>query len=78
MPHISLKMLKGRTPAQKEQAAEALSAALQKALGVGPSHITVSIEDFTPEEWQTVFQTEVTDKPDAQYVQPGYDPKDLL
>ena len=51
MPHITLKMLKGRTPAQKQAAAEKLAAALVDAIGCNPTHISVSVEDFTPEEW---------------------------
>ncbi|MBQ8786667.1 MAG: tautomerase family protein [Oscillospiraceae bacterium] len=51
MPHISVKMLKGRTEEQKKAAAEKLTAALCEALGCGDSHVTVTVEDFTAEEW---------------------------
>ena len=77
MPHITLKMLKGRTDEQKKTAAEKLSAALVEAVGCTPSHISVSVEDFTPEEWQEQYRIEVTEN--ANLVQkPDYGPKELL
>jgi len=38
----------------------------------------VAVEDFTSEEWQKVFKEEITDKPAAVRIHPGYDPKGLL
>ncbi len=78
MPHISLKMLKGRTEEQKKAAAEKLTAALCEALGCGDGHVTVSIEDYTPEEWQDVFAEDIEGKSDKLYRKPTYDPKSLL
>ncbi len=78
MPHISIKMLKGRTEEQKVKAAEAVTKALAEALGIGDFYITATIEDFTAEEWQDVFKEEITDKPDKVYKKPNYDPKSLL
>lgn len=78
MPHISVKMLKGRTEEQKKAAAEKLTAALSEALGCGDGHITVSIEDYTPQEWQEVFAEDIAGKSDKLYKKPTYDPKDLL
>jgi 4-oxalocrotonate tautomerase family enzyme len=78
MPHISLKMLKGRTEEQKKRAAAALTEALKQSLGASDAHISVSVEDYTALEWQEVFKREITDKPDKIYKKPRYDPKDLL
>lgn len=77
MPHITLKMLKGRTEEQKQLATQKLCAALTEAIGCTPEHISVSIEDFTPQEWQEEFRKEVTENP-ALVKKPAYDPKDLL
>ena len=77
MPHITLKMLKGRTPGQKQAAAEKLAAALVDAIGCNPTHISVSVEDFTPEEWQEQYRTEVTENSHL-VLTPDYDPKELL
>ena len=62
MPHISVKMLKGRTEEQKKRLSSALSEALIKTLGVSDTHVSVTIEDFTPVEWQDEFKREITDK----------------
>lgn len=77
MPHIALKMLKGRTPAQKQVAVEKLTAALQEAIGCSDCHISMSIEEYAPEAWQDVFREQVTENP-ALVKKPDYDPKDLL
>ncbi|MBP0972434.1 MAG: tautomerase family protein [Oscillospiraceae bacterium] len=77
MPHITLKMLKGRTDAQKQLAAEKLAAALTEAIGCNPTHISVSVEDFTPEEWQEQYRIEVAEN-DNIVLTPDYDPKELL
>ena len=78
MPHISIKMLKGRSEAQKDAAAKAVKEALMKAIGAGDAHVSVSVEDFTPQQWQDAFKAEITDKPEALRIAPQYDPKDIL
>lgn len=78
MPHISIKMLKGRTEEQKQLAAAKAADALCEAIGCGKAHVSVTVEDYTPQEWQEVFASEVTAKSDKLYKKPEYDPKDLL
>ncbi len=79
MPNISVKMLKGRTQAQKEQLAKDLVEVLSRDLGADKHWITCTIEDYDAQEWQDVFQTEIADKPPAAvFKKPEYDPKDLL
>lgn len=77
MPHITIKMLKGRTEEQKMLAAEKLSDALVEAIGCAKSHVSVSVEDFSPEEWQEQYRIEVSENP-ALLKKPDYDPKELL
>lgn len=79
MPHIAIKMLKGRTEEQKRKAADAVAGALSSALNCGKGHITVTVEDYTALQWQEVFKREIADKPEsAVFIKPTYDPKDLL
>ena len=78
MPHIAVKMLKGRTEEQKKAAAEKLTAALCEAIGCGDSHVTVTVEDFTAKEWQDVFAEDIEGKSDELFRKPQYDPKSLL
>ncbi len=79
MPNISVKMLQGRTKEQKEKLAKDLVDVLSRDLGADKYWITCTIEDYDAEEWQTVFKTEIADKPaDVVYKKPEYDPKVLL
>jgi len=78
MPHISVKMLEGRSEEQKDRLAEALKETLVDVLHTEEKYVSVAIEDFTAEEWQKVFKEEITDKPDTLKIKPSYDPKSLL
>jgi 4-oxalocrotonate tautomerase len=78
MPHISVKMLEGRSEVQKQALAAALKETLKKTIGAPDRYVSVTIEDYSAQEWVDIFREEVTDKPDALYVKPDYDPKDLL
>lgn len=77
MPHISIKMLKGRTDEQKKMAAENLKKALCEAIGCGESHVSVSVSDYTAQEWQEQFRIEIAENPDI-LIKPDYKPEDLL
>lgn len=78
MPHISVKMMKGRSEQQKKELAAALEKTLSETLGCPTTWITVSIEDFTGEQWQEVFKKEITDNKEHVYKDAEYDPKTLL
>lgn len=78
MPHISVKMLKGRTEEQKQAVSQKLAESLCEVLGCGEGHVSVTVEDFSAEEWQDVFASDITAKEDKLYKKPSYDPKSLL
>ena len=78
MPHISVKMLEGRSEEQKKKLSQALVKALTKELGCSEHYVTCTIEDFNAKEWQDVFKEEITGKPEKVYKKAEYDPKDLL
>ncbi len=78
MPHISIKMLKGRSELQKKKIAEALAKALEDSLPVSRDYISLTVEDYTAEEWQQVYEEEVQSKQSSLYVRPNYRPEDLL
>ena len=78
MPHISIKMLNGRTEEQKKNLSIKLAKTLSKELNCNENYVTVTIEDYSAKEWQTIFKQEITDKPDKIYVSAKYDPKSLL
>ena len=78
MPHISVKMIEGRTEEQKKALADALEKALTETLGCSASWVTLSIEDYNGKQWQDVFKKEVTDNEKNLYKKAQYDPKILL
>ena len=78
MPHIGIKMLKGRTPEQKEKLSVGARKDARRTMGCSESHVSCTIEDFTAQEWQEIFEQEVTEKSEKLYKKPEYDPKDLL
>lgn len=77
MPHITIKMLKGRTDEQKMKAAENVKKALCEAIGCTENHVSVSVSDYTAVEWQDQFKIEITENPDI-IIKPDYKPEDLL
>lgn len=79
MPHISVKMLQGRSEDQKKRLAAALVKTLTQELHCSETHVTCTIEDYDAHEWQEVFRYEISEKPaEKVYKKPEYDPKDLL
>ncbi len=75
MPHISVKMIEGRSEEQKKALADALEKVLSETLGCSTQWVTLSIEDYNGEQWQEVFKKEVTDNEKNLYKKPQYDPK---
>ncbi len=79
MPHISVKMLEGRSEEQKKRLAAALVKTLTQELHCSEHYVTCTVEDFDAQAWQEVFRKEVAEKPaSAVYKKAEYDPKDLL
>lgn len=79
MPHISVKMLEGRSEEQKKRLAAALVRALTEELHCSDHYVTCTVEDYSAVEWQTVFQREIVEKPvHVVYKKAEYDPKSLL
>ncbi|MBR5527868.1 MAG: tautomerase family protein [Clostridia bacterium] len=78
MPHISVKMIEGRSDEQKKALAKALEKALTETLGCASTWVTVSIEDYNGKQWQDVFKKEVTDNEKNLFKKAEYDPKILL
>lgn len=72
MPHISLKMYKGRSEADKAKMAAELAKVLENN-GVKPSAISVSVTDYEPENWkEQVYDNEIRNNKDI-IIEPGYE-----
>ena len=79
MPHISVKMLEGRSEEQKKRLAVALVRAVTEELHCSDHYVTCTVEDYSAVEWQTVFQREIAEKPvHVVYKKAEYNPKSLL
>ncbi len=73
MPHAVIKLTPGRSEAQKQAMADAVSAAIADKLGIGEHLVSVGVEEVTAEDWKpTVYEPEITAKLDAIYKKPGY------
>ena len=77
MPHISVKMIEGRSEEQKKELAKALEKARTDTLGCSSQWVTVSIDDYNGKEWQEVFKNDIEGSSHL-YKKPQYDPKILL
>lgn len=72
MPHVIVKMFPGRTPAQKQAVADAITQALITTLGSKPASISVGIEDIAPDAWDATVKTpDILGKPETIFKQPG-------
>ena len=75
MPHIIIKLIEGRTDAQKQAVAEAVAEAVQRTLGAYESSISVGIEEVPHEDWaEKVYRPDILGKQDTIYQRPGYEP----
>lgn len=62
MPHIDINMFAGRTDEQKKAAAEAVIRAMMDTLGCERSHLSVSVHDYDPAEWNEKLRAKVDPK----------------
>lgn len=75
MPHVTVKMYRGRSEADKQRLAEAIANATMQAIGASADSISVAIEDYDPADWaEQVFYPEIEAKKDSLYRKPNYRP----
>ncbi|MCL1882348.1 MAG: tautomerase family protein [Defluviitaleaceae bacterium] len=75
MPHVVIKAIKGASPQQLQDAAEQITAVVNKTLGKPEKYISVSVEQYAFDDWENVYNECIKDK-DNVLVKPGYsDPK---
>lgn len=75
MPHIIVKWYPGRTQAQKEVLADAITREVVAVAGCAESSVSVVIEDVAPEDWaEAVYRPDILEKEDTLIRKPGYNP----
>jgi len=71
MPHIVIKTISGPTQKQLQEAAEQISAIINKTMGKPAKYISVSVEEYSMGEWEGVYDEYIRGK-DNVLVKPGY------
>ena len=71
MPHIVIKAIKGASQQQLQEAAEQISAVVNKTMGKPEKYISVSIEEYSFDEWEEVYDECINGK-DNILIKPGY------
>jgi phenylpyruvate tautomerase PptA (4-oxalocrotonate tautomerase family) len=71
MPHIVIKTIEGPSKQQLQEAAEQISAVVNKVMGKPTKYISVSVEEYSFGEWEGVYNEFVKGK-DNVVVKPGY------
>ena len=75
MPHIIVKWYPGRSKAQKEALAEAITREVVTVAGCAESSVSVAIEEVAPEDWaEAVYRPDILDKDETLVRKPGYNP----
>lgn len=73
MPHIVVKMYKGRTEETKMEIANILADAMSEKCGIDRSAISVAIEDIPKENWkEEVYDKELNSDNKNLYIKPNY------
>ena len=71
MPHIVIKTISGPSQKQLQEAATQISAIVNKTMGKPEKYISVSVEEYSFDEWESVYDEFVKNK-DNVLVKPGY------
>ena len=71
MPHIVVKTLSGKPKEKLKEAADQIAAVINKTLGVSDKYISVSVDEYPSDEWESVYNEHIKDK-DNVLVKPGY------
>ena len=71
MPHIVIKTISGPSKNQLQDAAEQIAAVVNKTMGKPEKYISVSVEEYSFDEWEGVYNEYIKDK-DNLPVKPKY------
>ena len=75
MPHVMIKLARGRSDEQKARLAEAVAKAVMEGAGVPEAAVSIAIEDFEPDRWtEDVYRPDIQGRWTQLYKKPGYQP----
>lgn len=73
MPHIIIKLLKGKSEEQKKKLAEEIVKTSMPIVNYGEDAFSVTIEEIEPRDWaEKVYKPEIAGQKDKLYKEPGY------
>jgi 4-oxalocrotonate tautomerase len=74
MPHVTVKLLPGRTEQQKARLADAIVKDVVEIAKCGEESVSVAIEEVRAEDWDDkVYRPEILPNREKLYKKPGYD-----
>ena len=75
MPHIIIKLVRGRSDEQKTRLADAVTKAVMDGVSVPEAAVSVAIEDIEPDRWtDDVYAPDIEGLWKQLYKKPGYEP----
>ena len=75
MPHIIVKWYPGRSRAQKEALAEAITREVVAIAGCAERSVSVAVEDIPEKDWaEAVYRPFILEKKETLIRKPGYNP----
>ena len=73
MPHIIIKAWPGKSAAQKQQLADAITRSVTEILHYGDESVSIALEEIPPERWkQDVYLPDIEAREDSLIKPPGY------
>ncbi|MAM19973.1 MAG: tautomerase family protein [Bacteroidota bacterium] len=72
MPHFEIKLLARKTEEQKQELASELVKTAQRCLGYGEESFSVSIRDYSLEEWKNEIYPGILETKETLFKKPGY------
>ena len=78
MPHVIVKLGRGKSETQKKRLAERIAQDVMDVLGYGEESVSVAIEEVEARDWaEQVYKPDIVNKPERLYKKPGYDLSEL-
>ena len=75
MPHLIVKLAKGRSDDVKQKLADQLTIAMVDVLGIDANAVSIAMEDVPREDWmEQVYRPDIEAAADRLLKRPGYGP----
>jgi 4-oxalocrotonate tautomerase len=76
MPHVVIKLTRGRSDEQKTKLAKAVTKAVMEVANVTEDAVSIAIEDIAPDRWtEDVYKPNILGCWPTVFKKPGYEPQ---